>query len=227
LAAEVAFHGSGLNYSGEDESRIRVLKKVSRSVLTIRRVFGPVDMEIHFVTPKASLKLTERLKRDLSRLEELCAEMEWNCRVQLLANEHFEREILDPVLGLADRVADTSELFLRSVQLAGIRRKGLEGLRDKGVSHDDTPEESERLDISLVPSDAEKFKEALLERPRAKIVLHFEDGSTEVKGWNAEKFTRDSNLMNNIRSKSYLRPGYRNISGKRVVRATVELEESP
>lgn len=59
--------------------------------------------------------------------------------------------------------------------------------------------------IILVPSDIGIFKKLLLSKKQTKIKLTFRDGHIEIKEWNARSFTEKSDVLNNIRSKTWWR----------------------
>mgnify|MGYP000393955716 FL=1 len=64
---------------------------------------------------------------------------------------------------------------------------------------------SKQVPIILVPSDVGIFKKLLLSKKQAKIKLTFRDGHIEIKEWNARSFTEKSDVLNNIRSKTWWR----------------------
>ena len=55
--------------------------------------------------------------------------------------------------------------------------------------------------IELIPNDPEVFKKELLIKKQAKFELTFTDGSVVAYNWNAYKFSADSQLIDNIKSK--------------------------
>ena len=60
---------------------------------------------------------------------------------------------------------------------------------------------AESLDICYLPGGKEEtFRKSLLDTKRAYIKMYKTDETTEVKEWNASKFTHDSNLSANLRS---------------------------
>lgn len=69
------------------------------------------------------------------------------------------------------------------------------------------------LPITLVPSDQSKFEKSLLQHRRAIIEIHYVDGRTEKKSWNAYKFTEASDAYNNLRTRKEFRPGIWQASG--------------
>lgn len=64
---------------------------------------------------------------------------------------------------------------------------------------------SKQVPIILEPLDVKIFKKLLLSKKQAKIKLTFSDGHIEIKDWNARSFTEKSDVLNNIRSKTWWR----------------------
>ena len=111
-AMEVAFHEAGLNYLGG--AHIRVLKKLLRTKLVIDAYHPPdVERSIYFVSPKVHRGAQKPLEEVFVRLQEAYPSVGWH----LVTNESFSTELLNPTLEKAETVADTSELFVRSVKL--------------------------------------------------------------------------------------------------------------
>jgi hypothetical protein len=77
------------------------------------------------------------------------------------------------------------------------------------------------LDLTYRPSGEENFKRALLEKKQAYIRLYKMDGSSEVKVWNASKFSPDSSVNANLRS-GYLR----NWKKKGIFKAVIAVDEA-
>jgi len=65
-------------------------------------------------------------------------------------------------------------------------------------------ESPNELEIVYHPGGERIFKKALLENKKAFICLHKVDGSSEIKIWNAAKFSPHSDVNGNLRS-GYLR----------------------
>jgi hypothetical protein len=61
------------------------------------------------------------------------------------------------------------------------------------------------LPITLIPSDAEVFKQALLRSRVAEIAITYRDGRVERKTWNASNFDNSSNVIGNLRSRPKFR----------------------
>ena len=124
-AIDVAFHEAGLNYGGGVGNR--VLKKLLRTVLILMAYHPPeVKQHIYFVSPKVRPGAQQPLENMFNRLRDEYPVIEW----YLFTNETFATEILTPTLEKGKSVADTSELFLRSVKL--LELGSLKGLLDAG-----------------------------------------------------------------------------------------------
>lgn len=72
----------------------------------------------------------------------------------------------------------------------------------------------------LIPSDPALFKKLLLITKQAKRTLIYTDGSVKVEMWDANKFTSNSNIMNNISSQLWHRK-----DKTYIVKAIYEIEE--
>ena len=123
IAVDFAFHEGGLNYGSADETVGRVLKKLLRAALAIEGYLKVGEAQVVFATPKVAEPIRTAIERHLADLEVVFADRASagpRLRFRLIANGDFSDEILQPVLDRADRVADTSELFLRAQQLTAL-----------------------------------------------------------------------------------------------------------
>lgn len=110
----------------------------------------------------------------------------------------------DPVCMPPDFVADPGldlETVLGAQPLLILTRHAAPGTNQSGrMRRNDAV-----LPISLDPSPAEVFKEALLRAKQAWIVISYEDGIDEVIPWRADRISTSSNIIGNLRS----RPAFR------------------
>lgn len=118
---EVAFHESGLQYGNLAETTDRVLKKMLRTLL-ILRAFRPreTQLQIYFLSPNVNPSVQQSLEEIFAALSVEYPDVEW----RFFANDDFVEAVVGPTLEKASGVADSSELFLRSVkllELAGYR----------------------------------------------------------------------------------------------------------
>lgn len=63
------------------------------------------------------------------------------------------------------------------------------------------------LPIVLDPSSSVEFKRRLLTSRKAEIVIHYGDGRIDHRPWDAPKFSENSNVMGNLRSRPEFRSG--------------------
>ena len=121
IAVDIAFHEGGLQYGSKAETSARVAKKLLRTALLLR---GPLVLEagtVIFASPKVSPATAKAVLAALERVQAFAATVDvlGSVRFEVLIGDDFQEQMLAPVLELAKKkdVADTSELFLRSVQL--------------------------------------------------------------------------------------------------------------
>lgn len=116
---DVAFHENGLNYGSKDETISRILKKYIRSYFIFLTYFSDFkDVSIYFISPKVSLNsICNPLEENLGKLTEVFNENGHNPKFETIVNDDFNNEVLNPIIAMSNDIADTNELFLRSVQL--------------------------------------------------------------------------------------------------------------
>jgi len=114
---DVAFHESGLNYGDKNSTIERVIKKLVRTSMLFNGYFNMRKGKIIFASPKINKSINEPLLYHLEELRGLYESMDFQFEFEVIANQDFKNQILDPVISIASSVADTSELFLRSIQM--------------------------------------------------------------------------------------------------------------
>lgn len=113
-AMEVAFHEAGLNYGSVTETVNRVLKKMLRTLLILRAYHPPqTPLYIYFLSPKVNPAVQRPLEEKFAALRQEYPHIGWS----LLTNADFAESVVKPTLENASNVADSSELFVRSVKL--------------------------------------------------------------------------------------------------------------
>lgn len=128
ISLEIAIHlaGCGLHYSGTKHDRPTVKTNVSEdkvvaklffASMAIYSVFGLKNGEYVFATPIASEEICRSVSGRLMIAENVLKRHGLDVRFKFLANADFRDQILRPVVEMKDTVADTSELFLRAMQL--------------------------------------------------------------------------------------------------------------
>ena len=119
IAIDVAFHENGLNYGKYKITIAKVLNKCFRTALCILLYFGRTDAEIYFASPKINDKMCEEIDVCLSKIQNVLEQNNFHFKFILRANDDF-KTILDEVINECGNIADTSELFVRSIQLESL-----------------------------------------------------------------------------------------------------------
>ena len=113
-AMEIAFHEAGLNYGSTAETDNRVLKKMLRTLLILRAHHPPqTALHISFLSPKVNPAVQRPLEETFAGLQEAYPDVGW----RLIVNDDFVESVVKPTLEKAGDVADSAELFVRSVKL--------------------------------------------------------------------------------------------------------------
>jgi hypothetical protein len=117
---DVAFHEGGLNYGSKEESiaRItRIIKKIIRTAMCLHGYIGLAAGTIVFASPKINPTIYSDMMGCIEDVERSLSESGLQYQVRVIANEDFREIILESILNVLDEVADTSELFMRSLQM--------------------------------------------------------------------------------------------------------------
>jgi len=157
FAVDIANHFAGLNLGMRDRTIARVLKKLVRSAVSLHGYFPGTPTEVMFASPKVDHRTQEMLTECIADLNEALEGRSMPIRARLVCNEEFGAEIVQNVVECADTVADTSELFLRSIQLchiAGIapgerRQSARSGPRAAAGSDNAADEDGDRVGIHI------------------------------------------------------------------------------
>jgi hypothetical protein len=116
-AIDVAFHEGGLIYGTLEETVCRVVKKLVRTAMILLGYFDVDQGEIIFASPKISPQTFTRLEEMFQEISDIAKDSNLKFQFRLFGNQSFADDIVAPVIRLSDTVADTSELFMRSIQL--------------------------------------------------------------------------------------------------------------
>ena len=117
-AIDVAFHEGGLIYGRSKEETVsRVIKKCLRTAMCIFGYFSYSDAEIIFASPKINAAVEKELTTVINDMNNTLKEANMNYQIRIIANDDFKEHIFSPLLMILNDVADTSELFMRSLQL--------------------------------------------------------------------------------------------------------------
>ncbi|NJM10418.1 MAG: hypothetical protein HC883_06100 [Bdellovibrionaceae bacterium] len=209
-AVDMAFHEKGLNYGGNLETSVRICKKLVRSAIIVKSYFGPTPTKLIFASPNIGQKYLDQLKVAMGELDIFFRASKLDCEAELITNEAFLTQILEPTIHAGDEVADTSELFLRSLQLVSLFKPFQAHSKVTPVTAPPSVQVSNStgpLPIELEPSNVSEFGQRLLETKAAVISIFYKNGTNEERAWNAEKFTVSSDVIGNLRSRPQFRQG--------------------
>ncbi len=216
ISIDTAFHSNGLQYKGKIETAARIKKKLFRSAMILDIYFPKVPAEILFMSPRVSNSYAQELFHVVPELDGFSAgkfQYKYGC----IINKDFEELVFNRVLAVSNIVEDTSELFLRSVQMCNLFSRRIiptytgnanlePDTKDVGRNKDNaTINISGTLPIFLNPDDSKEFKTKAMRRGLVYITEHYLDGSTIDRHWTITNLNEQSNIKGNLRS----RPRYR------------------
>lgn len=130
-AIDVAFHESGLNYGGKIEIASRVVKKFIRTAMCLYGYFDINRGEIIFATPKVNNSVLEIINPSIDDIINIFNDLGFNYKVRFIANDDFAEKIVEPVIASSSLVADTSELFMRSIQMYNLCSRDIREVNGK------------------------------------------------------------------------------------------------
>lgn len=143
-AIDVAFHEAGLNYGSKEETVSRVIKKCIRTAMCIYGYYGFSVGTIIFTSPKINPAVINDINACIDDIASVLNNLGLNYQIRVIANQDFSDKVLEPVLNVLGDVADTSELFIRSLQMynlfAGKKSKTVTGIPRNTVPRKISPE---------------------------------------------------------------------------------------
>lgn len=116
-AVDVAFHESGLNYGTRSETVMKVISKIVRTAFCFYGYFDAPAGEIVFASPKINKAILSDLAPCITYLNKIFGEKGFEFNFNIICNDGFNKNVLQPILLASENVADTSELFMRSYQM--------------------------------------------------------------------------------------------------------------
>jgi hypothetical protein len=192
-AIDVAFHEAGLNYGSKEETALRVAKKIVRSAMCIYGYFNILDGDIIFASPKINASVLTLTQEYTTEILALLIGAGLNYKVRIITNDDFHELIMKPVIAASATVADTSELFMRSMQMynmfAGTTvRPVLRTARVIGP-----PEDSqENIDITGFKGLKEMKIGVLVRSVLTAMLQNHEISKDEIELMQTERYSKDT-----------------------------------
>ncbi len=121
---DVAYHKKGLDYGGNKENVNRVIWKLLKTAISLKYFMRINEADLYFASPKIHPLSDNGIRKGICYLnnhlnnllnEEFQEEHRFN--FHLISNEKFYLDVIGPLRKHSDDINDTSELFLRSLQL--------------------------------------------------------------------------------------------------------------
>lgn len=113
---DVAFHSAGLNYGSKEETALRIIKKIFRTIFIMQSYFNEYEkFNSYFITPKTHYANQSLIDELLLKAKDLIEDE--NIAIDFISNDDFYDNIVDPLIKNINDESDTSELFSRSVKL--------------------------------------------------------------------------------------------------------------
>lgn len=116
-AIDVAFHESGLLYGDKRETTERIIKKCLRTAMCTYGYYGVTTADIIFASPKIHGSMLPAIQESVLEMQALLSAVGLDYTVRVIANDVFSEHILQPVVSLLPSIADSNELFVRSLQM--------------------------------------------------------------------------------------------------------------
>jgi hypothetical protein len=88
-----------------------------RASMILLGYFGMSSGEIIFASPKINPAILQSLSNAIVEVSEILKKTGFNFVLKLYANQEFSTHVIGPVIQVSGNVADTSELFMRSMKL--------------------------------------------------------------------------------------------------------------
>ena len=193
-AIDVAFHEAGLNYGSKDETVTRVIKKCLRTAMCIYGYFSFNTGTIIFTSPKINPSVVQDLMNCVDDISLVLKDLGLNFKIRIIGNDDFSEKILEPVLNVLGDVADTSELFMRSLQMYNL----FAGKRPKqAASQRSTTAKKITPDLEVIESQSidglDEMKIGVIVRTVLRKML--EDGKVseeEIKKMQTREYSKET-----------------------------------
>lgn len=116
-AIDVAFHENGLLYK---DNINKITEKLLRAALVLYSVFNTKTGNIVFASPKVQPKDVISLSARTKEIEDFMSGLGFKFKFYFICNQDFYEDILLPVKSKISEIKDTSELFVRSLQMLAL-----------------------------------------------------------------------------------------------------------
>lgn len=194
-AIDVAFHEAGLNYGTREETVTRIIKKCIRTAMCIYGYFGFSNGSIIFTSPKINPAVMSDITACLNDMNSVLRELNLEYVIRIIANDEFSEKILEPVLNALGDVADTSELFVRSLQMynlfSGKKAKKTPNTRSNTLMRKET-QELEKIEFNGIDGLEEMKIGVIVRTVLRKMLENGEVSKQEIELMQDKNYSKET-----------------------------------
>lgn len=119
---DVAFHSGGLNYGDKNETALRIVKKIFRTVFIMQSYFNENEkFNSLFITPKVNQSTLVIIEDLIAKAKEVIDDD--NILIDFISNEQFYSNIVDTLIENTSEEHDSTELFSRAHKLMRLDKR--------------------------------------------------------------------------------------------------------
>jgi hypothetical protein len=171
---------------------MRVIKKIFRSAMCLYGYFNINAGEVIFASPKINNSVVVAISECIPDIQDLLNKAGLNYNVRLLGNDDFDEKIMQPVIAATALIADTSELFMRSMQMYNMFsqnwQKPVEQLSSKGK----TVEAAEPIAITNIDGLDEMKIGVLVRSTLSKMLSNHEISKEEIELMQTAEYSKET-----------------------------------
>lgn len=191
-AIDIAFHEAGLNYGSKDETVMRVVKKIFRSAMCLYGYFDIKTGDVIFASPKINNSVLAEIMECVPEIQDLLNKAGLKYNVRVIGNDDFDEKIMQPVIAATALIADTSELFMRSMQMYNLfshkKRNPIEQLQPKNKR---TPM-AETFEVTNIDGLNEMKIGVLVRSTLTKMLSNHEISEDEIELMQTEEYSKQT-----------------------------------
>lgn len=131
---DVAFHSGGLNYGDKNETALRIVKKIFRTVFIMQSYFNENEkFNSLFITPKVNQSTLVIIEDLIAKAKEVIDDD--NILIDFISNEQFYSNIVDTLVESTSEEHDSTELFSRAYKLMRLDKRNFKLSEPKRSIH--------------------------------------------------------------------------------------------
>lgn len=198
---DVAFHGKGLNYGSNDETALKIMKKIFRTILIMQSYFNSFDkFSSLFVTPKVTPATLNPILDLMSEAKNLINDE--MIEIDFIANENFFTQIVNPVVETLSDENDLGELFARAInliQMNPLKKNNLHKNKIESIDKNDDVIDQSNTKQTHKGMKIGQFVQYTMRKIHEQNLLSQEEiNNLKIKEYSNKVFKLNSALLRNI-----------------------------